>query len=61
MSIYKRSKHSWWMEIMVDGVRYREPAGRTREEAKQYEAKRLLEIRNRPQINRKMNFGELAK
>jgi len=49
------------MEIMVDGVRYREPAGRTREEAKQYEAKRLLEIRNRPQINRKMNFGELAK
>jgi len=46
---------------MVDGVRYREPAGRTREEAKQYEAKRLLEIKNQPQVNRKITFGQLAK
>jgi integrase len=61
MSIYRRSKHSWWMEIMVDGVRYRESAGRTRQEAKEYEAKRLIEIKSRPQATRKMNFGELAK
>jgi len=45
---------------MVKRVRYQESAGRAKQEAKEYKAKRLLEIKDKPQIFRKLTFWKIA-